>query len=191
MHTVSGPPEIDAALFGINKQEGNITFVSGAESKAPLKPENLETLITSTYAKNKTKLFIYSSKASAFAKDLEYFAKAIQDNLEENNFELATSEKEATLILRLQTSSADQTTIHYSSQNSFETKPLSQNILAVLPSELQQRSTTQLKTQTTQQASIDITLGMPAQQFLETDGNKRYVGRYIALAINQYYLDDS
>lgn len=190
MYSVSGPPEIDAALFAINKQEKNITFSSGMDAKRALEPENIDALTVSSYAKNETKIYIYPSKISSFKQDLEYFAKAIQDNLEEKNFEVVESIDKASLVIKLQTTLSENTLVQYSSQNSYETKSLSNNILAVLPEEMKPSSVPSQSGETTSQGTVFIQFGLDGQNFLKDDSNKRFVGRYVALSINKYYVGE-
>lgn len=190
MYSVSGPPKIDAALFAINKQGKNITFLSGIDAKRPLEPENIDALTVSTYKKNETKIFIYPSKISSFKNNLDYLAKSIQDNLEEKNFKIVENIDEATLVIKLQTILSEKTVVQYSSRNSYETKSLSNNILAVLPKELKPSSVPSLSGETTNQGTVFIQLGIDGQNFLKDDSNKRFVGRFVALSINKYYVGE-
>lgn len=179
--------DLDTNLFSINKDDKKIYFVSGFDAKFPLQPKEFDKLTESLYYKNDTIIYVNSltNKNNEFF--LNYFKQSLINNLEQNNFTISNSSKNASLIIELQTSKFKETKILYSEQNSYETEKLSDNILKVLPDELNPESSSIQSDETTLNSTIFVQLGTDSLSFLEDDANKRFIARYLAIAINKFY----
>lgn len=179
--------EIDAALFSINKEGDTISFVDGANAKLALEQKIIDALASSKKKKNETPVYIYLITDKAKKTDMEYFRKSLEENLHDKNMTIVHLANESKLSIEIETTTAEKTTVLFSLQNTYETKRLAENILAVMPEDLSPVKIPQELSETTKTATVSIQLGTQAQTFLEKDKNKRFIARYIAIAIANYY----
>jgi len=187
-YEVKPSANVDTALFALKKRGSEIEFISGAEAKMELPEEKIKSLDTSSLKnKSESPMYLYVITDKTQKLKMEYFRKALEDNLLENGIPVVVEQNKSKIVIEIETLPVEKTQIYYSQQNSYETKRLAENVLKILPEDLDPLPILQISLESLDQGEIRIQFGLKAQEFLEKDSNKRYIARFVAIALASYY----